>query len=336
MATPTPEPSALKRLVRRYPVTAFLVITIPVSLAVMSIPALAAYDVIPGRHLPGKIGLDLEETASLFLVLVLFATVLSVTRVVDGADGVRVLLRRMTRWHVPVLWWVFAVAAMPVGTIGLAVVLGDRAHVPTIGTLSAELGALLVAFLLANLGEEGTWAGFVQTRLERRHNFFLVALLTAVPFAIVHLPLRVITREATTAGELLSSFIVLVVFCLFFRTLIGTVTRGAANSVLLAAVTHTFFNRSNNADGIAADILTGPNQQSAATLTAASLTVILALVNRHRLTTAYRHTLDAAEQVALAASTTTTPKRRRVAALTSDTSRPGTTTNDHNRARSSQ
>ena len=52
-----------------------------------------------------------------------------------------------------------------------------------------------MAFALANLGEEGTWTGFMQTRLERRHNFFLVALVTAVPFAIVHLPLRVITRR---------------------------------------------------------------------------------------------------------------------------------------------
>ena len=173
---------------------------------------------------------------------------------------------------------------------------------PAFGTISSELGALLVAFLLANLGEEGTWTGFMQTRLERRHNFFLVALVTAVPFAIVHLPLRVITREVTAVGELLSSFVVLVIFGLFFRTFIGTVARGAANSVLLAAVTHTFFNRSNNADGIAADILTGPNQQSAATLAAILLTVALAAVNRRRLTKAYRHELDAAERATLPSS----------------------------------
>ena len=66
--------------------------------------------------------------------------------------------------------------------------------------------------------------------------------------------------------------------------------------MLLAAVTHTFFNRSNNADGLAADILTGPHQQSAATLTAVFLTVTLAVVNRRRLTRAYRHELDAAEE----------------------------------------
>ena len=295
--------SVARRSIARHPVAAFLLIALPAVMTVMTIPAMAAYDVIPGKHLPRRVGLDLEETASLFLVIVLISTVLTVTRLVDGPAGVRILLRRMTRWQVPLRWWLIAVAAMPAGTIALAVLLGDEPHLPTLGTLLSEVVAVLVAFTLANLGEEGTWTGFMQTRLESRHNFFLVAFVTAVPFAIVHLPLRVITKEATNAGELLGSFVVLVMFGLFFRTLIGTVARGAANSVLLAAVTHTFFNRSNNADGLAADVLAGPNQQSAATLTAVFLTVTLAVANRRQLTKTYRHELDAAEETTLAAST---------------------------------
>lgn len=303
---PVPAPSALRRLVIGSPVAAFLLIALPVSLAVMSVPAMAAYDVIPGKHLPQNVGLSLEEAASLLLVVVMFTTVLVVTRLVDGPDGVRVLLRRVTRWRVPLRWWLLAVGAMPLGTVTLAVVLGDEPHLPSIGTLGAELGALLVALFLANLGEEAAWTGFVQTRLERRHNFLLAALVTAVPFGIVHLPLRVITGESTTTSGLLTSFIVLVVFGFFLRTLVATLARGAANSVLLAAVTHTFFNRSNNSDGLAADILTGPNQQSAATLTTVFLAVALVVANRRRLTKAYRHQLDAAEVSALTAARATT------------------------------
>ena len=79
---------------------------------------------------------------------------------------------------------------------------------------------------------------------------------------------------------------------------VGAVVRGAANSVLLAAVTHTFFNRSNNADGLAADILTGTQRQEAALLTALLLTAVLVMVlaRRHRLSRTYRQCLDAAEQ----------------------------------------
>ena len=90
-------------------------------------------------------------------------------------------------------------------------------------------------------------------------------------------------------------FVVFVVSPRICPTLRGAVARGAANSVLLAAVTHTFFNRSNNLDGIVADALTGPNRQVAALATAVVLTVAVCLVIRRRLTRAHRVELDAAE-----------------------------------------
>src|SRR5690348_2498860 len=108
LMSPTPaqspqaqKPSVARRLTARHPVSAFLLMALPAATAVMSIPALAAYDVIPGKHIPEKIGLDLEEAASLLLVIALFSTVLTVTRLADGRDGIRVLLRRMSRWQVP-------------------------------------------------------------------------------------------------------------------------------------------------------------------------------------------------------------------------------------------
>ena len=142
--------------------------------------------------------------------------------------------------------------------------------------------SIAVALLVANIWEEGTWLGFMQTRLERRHGFFAAAALTAVPFAAVHLPLRVINGSATTPAELISAFAILVVFCFFVRTLLGTVARGASNSVLLAAVTHTMFNRSNNGGGLGDDLLAGPNRQLAALMAAVLLTVVLVVVNRRR------------------------------------------------------
>jgi hypothetical protein len=116
MSTFSPQPSASRRLAARHPVAVFLFVALPASTAVISIPAMAAYDVIPGKHLPERVGLDLEETASLLLVTVLVATALTVTRLVDGHDGVRILLRRTTRWRVPLRWWLLAVTAMPAGT----------------------------------------------------------------------------------------------------------------------------------------------------------------------------------------------------------------------------
>ena len=53
------------------------------------------------------------------------------------------------------------------------------------------------------------------------------------------------------------AFALLFVVTIVVRSLFGMVLRGAANSVLLVAVTHLMFNRSANSDGIVADILTG-------------------------------------------------------------------------------
>jgi len=195
-----------------------------------------------------------------------FTTALLVTRLSDGRDGVRVLFRRMTRWRVGIRWYLVPVLALPAGSVVVAVLLGDRASMPSTSTLLSEVASTVFALAVINLWEEGAWSGFLQTRLERRYSFFVACLLTAIPFALVHVPVRVVTREITTPGELIVQFIALLVLCLFARTLFATVLRGAANSVLMAAATHTMFNRSNNVDGIAADILSGPNQSIAALL----------------------------------------------------------------------
>ena len=284
-----------KGWVARHPLSAFLMMALPLTYALMVWPALAEYDVLPGDSLPGRIGLDMEEAASLLLLVAIFGSTLTVTYLTEGKEGLRILRSRMTRWRVGLRWWLTAAVAIPAGTVALAVLFGDEFSVPSASTLLSEAGALLFALVVINLLEEATWTGFLQTRLERRFSFFLSAAFVAVPFALVHLPLRVITREVTSAGELIGAFVTLIVLGLFVRTLFATVARGAANSILLAAATHTMFNRSNNIDGLAADLLSGPNRQVAALLTTLVLTVTVVIVNRRRLSKGYRRQLDEAE-----------------------------------------
>src|SRR3712207_7667060 len=56
-------------------------------------------------------------------------------------------------------------------------------------------------FVIINLWEETAWTGVLQTRLERRHNWFVAALLVAVPFAVVHVPLEFFLGQEVTAGD---------------------------------------------------------------------------------------------------------------------------------------
>jgi CAAX protease family protein len=288
--------TGLTAVVQRHPIAAFLVLALGSVYVLSVVPILMQYDVIPGKNFPSRLGLDMERFSAAGLTLLLFGSALLVTSLDGGRPAVRQLFRRILRWRVGVGWWLVALLALPLLTVVIAVLFGDAAVLPSGSVLGRELLGILVAWFLINLWEEAAWAGFLQTRLERRHNFFVAALLTGIPFAAIHMPLQVITGEVRSALDFAVGFGLLMVLVIFVRSLFGMVLRGAANSLLLVALTHAMFNRSNNRDGIVADLLPGSDsRQVAALLATILLAVVLGLVLRRRLSRSYRHELDAAE-----------------------------------------
>jgi membrane protease YdiL (CAAX protease family) len=172
-------------------------------------------------------------------------------------------------------------------------ILGDTFRPPTLSSLAVELGGFLVGFLAVNFWEESSWAGFMQTRLERQYNLYLAALLTAIPFAAIHMPLQLL-NGTPSALDLLTHFALLTVLAVVVRSFFGLVLRGAGNSLLAVGVAHTIFNRSNNTDGIAAKLLVGSHREIAALLATLLLTIALGLILRRRAGPAERARLDAA------------------------------------------
>jgi uncharacterized protein len=294
-------PTGLRRVAIRYPLTLFLVVAFAVAYASAGLVLLARQGVIPGGSLPARLGLDYERAAVLpMMFLGLLPATLLVTGLEGGRHALRTLFRRVFRWRVGLVWWLIAVVALPLTTIVLATVLGDSLQMPSPSVLTGEVVSIAIAILLVNIWEETAWAGFFQTRLERRHNFYIAALLTAIPFAAIHMPLQVI-NGMTQPLDLAVQFMLLVIFSFIFRSLLGTVLRGAGDSVLVVGVLHTFFNRSNNTDGIVADLLVGSNRQMAALLATTLLTIVMGVIMRHRLSRAYREELDAMNAPGVAA-----------------------------------
>ena len=279
----------------RHATVVFTLAALLTSYAALGLMILVDRGRLPGRSIPSRIGWDMEEASSLVLVLVLLATTITVTRLVEGVAGVRVLFARVTRWRVAWRWWLVAVAAIPAVTVALAATMGDDVVVPSPSGLADEVVAAAVALLLINVAEETTWAGFLQTRLERAHGLVVAAALTAVPFALVHIPIRVVAREIESPTDLLPQLAVLMLLCTIIRVLLGGVMRGAGNSLLVVAATHTSFNRSNNVDGIAADLLVGQARPMAALGAAIVVAALVLVALRGRLGRAERLRLDAAE-----------------------------------------
>jgi membrane protease YdiL (CAAX protease family) len=290
--TSTVPATRLQALAQRHPIALFLIVVLGFVYLLMPLPILAQYGIIPGASLPARFGMDLEEFASLLIIVpgLLLATTL-VTALEGGRPALQLLLRRMFRWRIGLIWALVTVLALPATTVALATLLGDTLQPPTIGILLEEVVQAAVAFFVINLWEETGWTGFFQSRLEQRHTFFIAAALTAIPFALIHLPLRAINGTASPAG-LVQHFMLLMILGLIFRPLIGMVLRGSGESVFAAALMHTFFNRSNNSDGIAADLLTGSNRPLAALIATALLTIVLGFAIRRKLSRTYRHELD--------------------------------------------
>jgi uncharacterized protein len=124
--TPQPGPPAqrLIGLIRRRPITSFLVVIFAVVWPVLGIPRLAGHSVAPDR-------LDLVLSALSFGLL--FGTAVAVTAVADGRLGVRRLLAGVLRWRIGAGWWLLVGAALPALTLIIAAATGTLRTRPRAG-----------------------------------------------------------------------------------------------------------------------------------------------------------------------------------------------------------
>ena len=271
-------PAGIRGFVAHRPVNAFLIMAFAIAYPVMSLPALAVHRVIPGGALLDRLPFPPDEIAGLMLTLfALLPSALFVTWAADGRPGVVSLFKRIARWRFGVAWWLAVLAGLPVLTVLFTLILG--------GSLESIDPSKL-------FWEETAWAGVMQTRLERRHNIFVAAVLTAVPFGFIHLPLAFL-GEITIASVFIS-LVAFIVFGLFLRSLVGVVLRGSRDSLLAAGLMHSVFNRTNNENGIAAALLNGELYRLGILIAVIVLIAALALLaGRRRLSRAYRLVLDA-------------------------------------------
>jgi membrane protease YdiL (CAAX protease family) len=289
----------------RHPVSAFLALAFCIAYPAMSLPLLASHGVIPSGWMPRLAGLDTERIASLLLVFVaLLPAALFVTWAAEGRPGVRALVSRMFRWRVGARWWLLILAGLPTLTLAFAVLLGDTLKPVDIAPfVIGQVFGLLVNLLLINLWEETAWTGVVQTRLERRHGLATAALLTAVPFALAHMPLHFIGDF--TVESLVTALVSLLIVCAIVRLMIGVFLRGTRDSILAVALLHTVFNRSNNEEGLVASLVEGDARKLGGLLAVLVLTAVVALVARRKLGRPYRLMLDSAAATSSTTSTST-------------------------------
>jgi len=237
--------TGLRRRARRRPLLALTLVAVPASWAVLLLPPLAW---------PGLLPLPVLVLGATWLVLLPLA--LLVTAAADGRSAVRGLLRSVLRWPRGPGRWPVAVlpVALPAGTVLLALLLGGGLSRPSGRAVLGELLALASAVLVIHLAEELVWTGVVQHRLAARHPPWTAALVTAGPFAAVHLPLLLV--PGVTVDQLLSGAAGLLVLAVVVRLLAATVA-DTATCVLPAALLHGCFNASANEGRLVDAVVSG-------------------------------------------------------------------------------
>jgi membrane protease YdiL (CAAX protease family) len=197
--------------------------------------------------------------------------------ILAGVEGGRArvveLLRRGLIWRVELRWWATAILYMaPLAAVALYIN-------ATLGNTAFDWGALrpiyqilpmmLVLIILAGLGEEFGWRGFLLPRLQRHHNALISSLIIGVFHSLWHVPLFLVagTAQSDWAQQigLLPAFLGYSTFVIAWAIQLTWFFNNTRGSVLIVAVVHGagnawiggYFDISGNAGIAGNNILTG-------------------------------------------------------------------------------
>ena len=238
---PTPH-TALRRLVARHPVAAFLVMAYTVSIIITFVRLRTNGD-IQSPSYQYLVGF-LEHLFSVALPAFL------VVAAMHGKAGVRGLARRSLRWRVGTRWYLIALFGLPIVSVLCASVIYGVAPLNAVVAtwqllFTLILPNLLIRIVFLNTLEEIGWLGFLQARLQDEYGPWRACLLVEIPFALWHLP----GLLGDTGGQLSLALVyagVLAIFQLGGRFVIMWLYNNTNRSVLLAGMFHATYNTTLN------------------------------------------------------------------------------------------
>jgi membrane protease YdiL (CAAX protease family) len=280
-ATPQPAPrSALRRLVARHPVAAFLIMVYAVNVAVALSPLLTRRDILPFGLAPyDSLGHIFGVALPAFLVVA----------AMHGKEGASDLARRSLKWRVGLRWYLVALLTVPVATVLCASVIFGSAPLNALVEkwellFTVVLPQLVLLIVFYNVAEEVGWTGFLQARLQERHGPLKASLIVTVPFALFHLPSWMVEFELglTQLHLALALTGVFGISQLFGRVIIMWLYNNTNYSVLLVGVFHSSFNVTTSAFGPFIPLPAGSTFLIAAPVVAVAA-VLLVVFTRGRL-----------------------------------------------------
>ena len=234
-----PEITVRRNFIQRYSIALFFVLALLLGAGIIY---LVAEGIIPSE---------------LFLLAALSSSIagILITAVEDGKAGLKLMWHRLIIWRVKIGYWlfvlIFLLLAFMLGSAINPLFNGDPIDFNNMQPIWGFIPLFIVFVIVAGIGEELGWTGFLTPRLQTRYSALTVSLIRAVLVCIWHLPLFIYSSLGSPSFAdlhysgwisqlgLLPSLVIFTLLFLIpwsiYSTWIFNNTRG---SILLVAVLH--------------------------------------------------------------------------------------------------
>jgi membrane protease YdiL (CAAX protease family) len=178
----TKEKTERLSFVDRYPIVSFFVLALVLG-------AGTTYLVIQGV-IPTDLALSSALSASIAGIIM--------TAILDGKAGLKLMLSRVLIWRVGIGYWLFSmlflVPAIFLGSFLNPLFNGDPISLSNMKPAFNILPMFIVFFIVAGLGQELGWTGFLMPRLQAHFGALASCVIRAILVGVWHLPLLIYSR----------------------------------------------------------------------------------------------------------------------------------------------
>jgi membrane protease YdiL (CAAX protease family) len=178
----TTDTTARPSFVHRYPIVSFCILALALGTGTV-------YLVVRGV-LPADLALASASSASIAGIMM--------TAAEDGIAGLKLMLRRLLIWRVGIGYWLFAILflipAVLLGSVVNPLFSGDPISFSNMKPAVEILPMFISFFIVAGLGQELGWTGYLTPRLQARFSALTSCVIRAILGCIWHLPLFLYSR----------------------------------------------------------------------------------------------------------------------------------------------
>jgi membrane protease YdiL (CAAX protease family) len=223
----------------RYPVASFYILALALGAAIV-------YLVVQGI-LPSGLALAAALSASIAGIIM--------TAVEDGRAGLQLMLSRLLIWRVGIGYWLFAILFVPLavllGSMVNPLFNGDPLNFSNMKPAFQIVPMFISFFIIAGLGQELGWTGFLTPRLQARFSALTSCVIRAILGGLWHLPMFLYAGLQDPAladfpyagwiaqkGFLVAIGTLIVVFLIPWSIFYNWIFNNTRGSLLLVAVLH--------------------------------------------------------------------------------------------------